>query len=141
MSGLCMVLLPFVSSMGTSCNLKNTFTFAFKGIHFIFSRANYSYQMFIFFSSEQTAALFAAFGSLLSIILVLIFIPHIPKTKSSASKDSNSTTGAGLFDNLSVITKIVFLPNVGFLLFLKLVCGIPIGVLQSMFSSKENTKI
>lgn len=83
---------------------------------------------------EQTAALFAAFGSLLSIILVLIFIPHIPKTKSSASKDSNSTTGAGLFDNLSAITKIVFLPNVGFLLFLKLVCGIPIGVLQSMFS-------
>ena len=85
--------------------------------------------------------MFAAFGSLLSIILVLIFIPHIPKTKSSASKDSNSTTGAGLFDNLSAITKIVFLPNVGFLLFLKLVCGIPIGVLQSMFSSKENTKI
>ena len=97
--------------------------------------------MFIFFFSEQTAALFAAFGSLLSIILVLIFIPHIPKTKSLASKDSNSTTGAGLFDNLSAITKIVFLPNVGFLLFLKLVCGIPIGVLQSMFSSKENTKI
>merc|ERR1711997_1271724 len=48
--------------------------------------------------------------------------------------DSNSTTGAGLFDNLSAITKIIFLPNVGFLLFLKLVCGIPIGVLQSMFS-------
>ena len=97
--------------------------------------------LFFLFFSEQTAALFAAFGSLLSIILVLIFIPHIPKTKSSASKDSNSTTGAGLFDNLSAITKIVFLPNVGFLLFLKLVCGIPIGVLQSMFSSKENTKI
>ena len=89
--------------------------------------------------SEQTASLLAAFGSLLSIILVLIFIPHIPKTsKTPASSEDSSGGGVGVFGNIGAITKIIFLPNVGFLLFLKLVCGIPIGVLQSMFSSKQD---
>jgi len=83
--------------------------------------------------SEQTASLFAAFGSLLSIILVITFIPHIPKTTKTSPKDGSSDS-KGLLRNIGAITKIIFLPNVGFLLFLKLVCGIPIGVLQSMFS-------
>merc|ERR550519_2702790 len=68
---------------------------------------------------EQTSALFAAFGSLLSIILVLTFIPHIPKTpktlSSSSSSPKDGSDSKGLLQNIGAITKIIFLPNVGFL--------------------------
>ena len=89
--------------------------------------------------SEQSASLLAAAGSFLSILLVVLFVPTIPKTKSriidkTASSSQNSQSS--FLRNCKEIGKLFFLPGVGFLLILKTVCGIPIGVLQSMFSSK-----
>ena len=95
--------------------------------------------------SEQTASLVAAFGSLVSVILVLIFIPYIPKNVTNEKKriidhtkgkDENESKNQGFFQNIAVIGKLFFLPGVGILLIVKLVGGIPIGILQSMFSCK-----
>jgi OCT family organic cation transporter-like MFS transporter 18 len=85
---------------------------------------------------EQSAALFAAAGSFLSVILVVIFIPRIPKTKAKGYAIEESSSG-GMIVNVKEIGKLFFVPDVGFLLTIKLICGIPIGVIQSMFSSKK----
>ena len=97
---------------------------------------------------EQASSLLAAGGSILSIILVLIFVPSIPKqnkTKtiidhSNATNKmvnvNNTESKTGLIKNAKEIMKLFLIPGVGFLLVLKMICGIPIGVLQSMFSSK-----
>ena len=94
------------------------------------------------------ASLFAAFGSFLSVILVMVFVPHIPKIKAkkesrikdvtsgNTDKKETEVNEKSLSRNLGAVFRILFLPNVGFLLFIKLICGIPIGVLQSMFSRK-----
>ena len=98
---------------------------------------------------EQASSLLAASGSFLSIILVLLFVPSIPKQnkKRNIIDHSNATnkmdnvnnkteSKTGLIKNAKEIMKLFFIPGVGFLLVLKMICGIPIGVLQSMFSSK-----
>ena len=96
---------------------------------------------------EQASSLLAAGGSILSIILVLIFVPSIPKqnktktiidhSNATNKMDVNNTeTKTGLVKNAKEIMKLFLIPGVGFLLVLKMICGIPIGVLQSMFSSK-----
>ena len=93
---------------------------------------------------EQASSLLAAGGSILSIILVLIFVPSIPKqnkTKtvidhSNATNKMVNESKTGLIKNAKEILKLFLIPGVGFLLVLKMICGIPIGVLQSMFSSK-----
>ena len=54
---------------------------------------------------------------------------------SDESKEETLTKG-GLGYNLYAILRILFYPGVGFLLMIKLITGIPIGVLQSMFSSE-----
>ena len=77
----------------------------------------------------------AAFGAFLSVALVLIFIPAMPK-QSAKKTTATGSGGQGLFGNLGEIFKLFKLPEVGYLLVVKLICGIPIGVLQSMFSSK-----
>eukprot|EP00093_Oithona_nana_P003961 03961.XXX_132492_128891_1 [CDS] Oithona nana genome sequencing. len=87
--------------------------------------------------NEQTSSLLAACGSLLSVILVLLFIPHIPKNqelKKRKASPSNENQSKGFLQNIAVIGKLFFLPGVGILLVVKLVGGIPIGILQSMFS-------
>ena len=92
--------------------------------------------------NEQTASLIAALGSLLSIILVLLFIPHIPKNSYESrkriiepkSKAEKSKESKGFLENIAVIGKLFCLPGVGILLTVKLIGGVPIGILQSMFS-------
>ena len=76
---------------------------------------------------EQEAALVAAAGSLVSLILVLAFIPNVPKP--STSKSSSVL-------NVKEILQLLFCPGVFLLLCLKLISGVPIGILQSMFSSE-----
>ena len=75
----------------------------------------------------------AACGSLLSLLLVIFFIPYIPKQKEEEDKSSKSVI------NLQAIFRLILLPGVGIIMCIKLVCGIPIGILQSMFSGEEPT--
>ena len=56
--------------------------------------------------------------------------------KSKKTKDKNDS-GQSLF-SVSAITRLLALPGVGVLLLIKTVCGVPIGILQSMFSVGEN---
>ena len=63
-------------------------------------------------------------GSLVSISLVIFFIPEFHKEKS----DSKSVLDFGKILGLLAI------PKVGCLMLIKTVCAIPIGIFQSMFS-------
>ncbi|CAK8680399.1 solute carrier family 22 member 18-like [Clavelina lepadiformis] len=90
------------------------------------------------YASEQVAAFVAALGSLLSIGLVLTFVPQTTKTvhmseekedDSDKKKSSNKLIDIDLF--LSLVWKN---PVARYLLFIKTVSGLPIGVLHSMFS-------
>eukprot|EP00088_Acartia_fossae_P053124 TRINITY_DN602_c2_g1_i2.p1 TRINITY_DN602_c2_g1~~TRINITY_DN602_c2_g1_i2.p1 ORF type:complete len:451 (+),score=52.78 TRINITY_DN602_c2_g1_i2:27-1379(+) len=74
---------------------------------------------------EQNAALFSACGTLVGLTIVIVFIPQFNKEKKDAE--------AGIFD-LKKIMSLVFLPGVRGVLLVKLLCGVPLGVLQSMFS-------
>ena len=80
--------------------------------------------------SEQFASLLAASGSLLSVILVLVFIPYVPKQKMVEKSEEKSESVL----NMSKIFGLIFAPGVTMLLLIKLICGIPIGIIQSMFS-------
>lgn len=77
------------------------------------------------------ASLVAAVGSLASLALVLLFIPNFPKTREASEEKRHVL-------NLADIGRLLFVPGVGALLTIKLVCGVPIGVLQSMFSGKDD---
>ena len=59
--------------------------------------------------------------------------------KDEKSKKTKDQKGAdhSLF-SVSAITRLLALPGVGVLLLIKTVCGVPIGILQSMFSVGEN---
>ena len=75
---------------------------------------------------EHASALLAALGSGLSLVLVFLFIPQVRKQQ----KEPKSQTVI----DLKKILGLLFLPGVGSLMLIKTVCGIPIGILQSMFS-------
>ena len=75
---------------------------------------------------EHSAALLAAIGSGLSLLLVFLFIPQVKKQH----KDGKSQTVI----DLKKILGLLFLPGVGSLMLIKTICGIPIGIMQSMFS-------
>jgi len=88
------------------------------------------------FMGEQQASLVSAFGSIVSLLLVYLFIPHVPKKKQhvkSKKTTDQKESGQSLF-SVSAITRLLALPGVGILLLIKTVCGVPIGILQSMFS-------
>ena len=55
--------------------------------------------------------------------------------KSKKTTDQKES-GQSLF-SVSAITRLLALPGVGVLLLIKTVCGVPIGILQSMFSVGE----
>ena len=74
---------------------------------------------------EHAAALLAALGSTISLILVIFFIPEFKKQKADQETQ--------ILD-LKKIVGILALPRVGSLMLIKTVCGVPIGILQSMFS-------
>ena len=60
-------------------------------------------------------------------MLVIAFIPNVPKNKD----------GSKSVFNVAEIAKLLLKPGVSPLLMLKLMSGVPIGILQSMFSSKK----
>jgi len=64
---------------------------------------------------------------MLSLILVLLFVPSFEKTKKQ--KRGKEWDVDDIFDAAKS-------PDVSALLLVKLVCGVPIGVLQSMFSGR-----
>ena len=92
--------------------------------------------------NEQTSSLLAACGSLLSIILVLLFIPHIPKNQELKIrvKSTDENQSKGILENIAVIGKLFFLPGVGILLVVKLVGGIPIGNFTHQIIWKKSRK-
>ena len=93
----------------------------------------------ILFFSEQFASLLAAIGSLISVILVLIFVPYVPKQNPDIKVDKKSDAAvdeqkAESVLNFRKIFGLIFAPGVTILLLIKLVSGVPIGIIQSMFS-------
>lgn len=74
---------------------------------------------------EQAAALLAASGAFLSLVLVVVFVPNIKKERKQQDK--------GIMD-LKKMGGLVCLPAVRGILLIKAICGIPISILQSMFS-------
>jgi len=75
---------------------------------------------------EHASAWMAAAGSCVSLALVIYYVPEIPKQQQSESN--------GSVLNVKQILSLITVPRAGSLLLLKTVCGIPIGILQSMFS-------
>lgn len=74
---------------------------------------------------EQNAAFFSASGTLVGILLVVFFVPEFKKPKKSSSKS--------VLD-IKEMLGLAVLPGVSRVLAIKLLCGIPLAVLQSMFS-------
>jgi len=88
-------------------------------------------------ASEELAAATAAAGSILSAVLVLIFIPSNTKQLQVVENKTESKEKTG--DDSSVLSvkkifKILKIPKVAYLLAVKCICGIPFGIFQSMFS-------
>jgi len=86
----------------------------------------------------KAAACAACLGSVASILLVYFTIPKNTKEfAKSQDEDSvpvpQSSQSAGLFDYKRILG-ILKLQNVGYLLFIKCVSGVPIGILTAMFS-------
>jgi len=86
------------------------------------------------FMGEQQASLVSASGSIVSLLLVYLFIPHVPKKKEDTKKKSDQKGSDQSLFSVAAITRLLALPGVGVLLLIKTVCGVPIGILQSMFS-------
>ncbi|XP_062568913.1 solute carrier family 22 member 18-like [Saccostrea cucullata] len=78
--------------------------------------------------SEQTAAFVACAGSLVSIGIVWMFVPK--RTKKSHIKESSDSA---VF-SLKKLFSLIMAPGAPFLLFIRMLAGLPIGVFQSMFS-------
>merc|ERR1712106_917257 len=75
---------------------------------------------------EYAAAFLAAAGSSVSLVLVILYVPNIPK---QVEPDTNQSVL-----NIKKIFSLLLLPKAGALLLVKTVCGVPIGIMQSMFS-------
>ncbi|CAH1774902.1 unnamed protein product, partial [Owenia fusiformis] len=84
------------------------------------------------YSSEQTAALVAAAGSVLSILIVLIFIPK--QTKMAHVEVKASEKSASSIFSIKKIMSLLAQPGALVLLTVKAVSGVPIGIFQSMFA-------
>jgi len=75
---------------------------------------------------EYAAAFLSAGGSCISLILVILYVPNIPK---QVQPDQNQSVL-----NLKKIFSLILLPKASSLLLVKTVVGIPVGIMQSMFS-------
>uniref|UniRef100_A0AAY5F0L4 Organic cation transporter-like protein 2 n=1 Tax=Electrophorus electricus TaxID=8005 RepID=A0AAY5F0L4_ELEEL len=78
---------------------------------------------------EKFTACVAAGGSLVSLLLVLKFIPK--HTKKHATKQSNG--GAGSVFNLKEIIRLMKFPGVAKTFTVKIISGLPSGIFQVMF--------
>ena len=74
---------------------------------------------------EHAAAWLAALGSAVSLVLVIYFVPEVPRPREEK--------GDSVL-NIAKIGALLLIPKARNLLILKTICGVPIGVLQSMFS-------
>ena len=85
-------------------------------------------------ASPQTAALVAAALSSLCVFMVFHSVP--PRTKKSATHETSTKEGAARENvgSLRVLAKLLKYPRIPFLLVVRVVTGIPLGVFQSMFS-------
>ncbi|XP_002131621.2 solute carrier family 22 member 18 [Ciona intestinalis] len=87
------------------------------------------------YANEQVAAFVAACGSLLSIALVVLFIPSNTKgfiLKENTEKTSKKSKKLLDFD---VFTSLIWKnPSARKLLFVKMLSGLPVGILHGMFS-------
>jgi len=81
---------------------------------------------------EHAAALVSAMGSALSLALVVIYVPNIAKQEVKEEDKKPSSSLSVL--NVKEILSLLLIPEAGTLLLIKTVCGIPIGIFQSMFS-------
>ncbi|KAL8584182.1 hypothetical protein ACOMHN_034868 [Nucella lapillus] len=85
---------------------------------------------------EQFAAFVAASGSILSIFIVLQFVPRQTKrlaTTPPKPAQGSSSSGDSIF-SVKKLMMLVGQPGALFLLLVRFFAGIPIGVFQSMFS-------
>lgn len=80
---------------------------------------------------EKLTACVGAAGSLLSLLLVLKFIPKT--TKSTSTKTSSEAEKKSLF-SLGEITRLLKYPGVTQTFIVKIVAGLPSGIFQVMFS-------
>jgi len=87
--------------------------------------------------NEQTAAFAAMLGSILSIVLVILFIPTDTKQYSTETekKDEQAVEQpqGSIFD-FKKYASIFEAPNFSYLFMIKAVSGLPIGIFQAMFS-------
>lgn len=79
------------------------------------------------FFGEESSAMVAFIGSLLSVVLVQMFVPRNTKTVTTEAH-----TDGGLL-NFQKWKSLITAPGALFLLILRIATGIPIGVFQSMF--------
>merc|ERR1712025_353552 len=76
---------------------------------------------------EHSAAVVSALGSCLSLVLILLYVPNIKKEKEDTEEKSS------VF-NVREILALFLIPEAKVILLMKSICGLPIGILQSMFS-------
>merc|ERR1711990_68603 len=85
------------------------------------------------FTSPQFAALVAAALSALCVFMVFLFVPPRTRKLSDANEvvDDDESLGSG---SIQALTSLLRYPRIPFLLGIRVVTGIPLGVFQSMFS-------
>ncbi|XP_066268311.1 solute carrier family 22 member 18-like [Branchiostoma lanceolatum] len=84
--------------------------------------------------SEQHSAYLAMAGSLVSIVLVVLFIPANTKAGKKASESSKDDSGPSSVFDVKAIAKLLTIPVAAYLLLVRTIVGTPLGIFQSMFS-------
>uniref|UniRef100_A0A668AN47 Organic cation transporter-like protein 2 n=1 Tax=Myripristis murdjan TaxID=586833 RepID=A0A668AN47_9TELE len=82
---------------------------------------------------ETFAACFAAFGSAISLMLVVKFIPKSTKAQAPRNNTDSHSKSKSVFD-LGEITRLMKFPGVLTTFLVKIISGLPQGVFQVMFS-------
>ena len=88
--------------------------------------------------SEEIAALVAACGNLVSVVIIFIFIPNdtkaIRRSLENINTENNEQVTGKLTFGIKELLLVLKIRNVGYLLFIKVVAGFPYSLLYSMFT-------
>lgn len=87
--------------------------------------------------SEQFAAGVAASLMILALVFVFVVVPSQtkdPRRIAESQKKNSSQTQEGGLLNMKAVVSLLSIPEVSYLIILKTVVGIPVGVFHSMFS-------
>ncbi|CAH1247962.1 SLC22A18 [Branchiostoma lanceolatum] len=84
--------------------------------------------------SEQHSAYLAMAGSLVSIVLVVLFIPANTKAGKKHSESTKDDSGPSSVFDVKAIAKLLTIPVAAYLLLVRTIVGTPLGIFQSMFS-------